>query len=765
MVLFQTVYSQTLTVSGYVQDISTGERLIGAFVCDSASKQSVQTNNFGFFSLKNIKAKSAIQATYMELSSPFIHLSSHDTLIVIKIQSIRELNEVVVTDSPYNKTANSPLGFKMLPITQLKLMPALGEPDLLKSIQNQSGIQGGVEGSAGIFVRGGGSGENLFLLDDVPIYNVSHFFGFFSAFNTSSVKDLKLFKGCFPAYYGGRTSSIIDIRSRDGNNQKLKGEVSVGFIATNVMLEGPLLSDKTTFMISGRRSYFDTYSQALKKLDLLGGDFPKYYFYDLNARITHTFSPKDRVFLNWYMGKDHIQSADNSQVVKTSGIFSDNTDQSSGWGNLISSLRWNHAFSNDLFANTTIGYSRYNYFTGNNFHNKDFTRNTEKNYSSVYNSDIYDLVVKTDFDYSVSNKHRLLFGAGNTFHSFNPGKNIYNMYNQELKVNIDTTFTNGMLQANDFYFYAQDEFKVLEKMSINAGLRFSGLISENNSTINPEPRIAINYSLFPNLVIKTGYSRMVQYMHLLSRSGLTMPTDMWVPALKGLKPLKSDQINAGISYNLNNQYLISAEIYNKTLINTTDFRNGSSLLTDLSPWYTKTTQGIGSSKGIEISIEKQQGRLTGSINYTRSKADRIYTDLNNGKTFPFKYDRLNDLNIAGNFQLSKKWDISAMWVYGTGYPVTIPVEVYTTLVDSWGSFGHSVRYYPSINNVRLPDYHRLDLGLHHRQQTHHGERIISIDIFNAYNHRNAINVYYYQVEFSYNYFLPIIPTVTYTLKF
>ncbi len=769
IILFHTVYSQNFTVSGYVQDINTGERIIGAFVIDSISKQSVQTNNFGFFSLKSKRPESAIQATYMGLSSKFIHLSLvHDTLINIKMNSIRALSEVVVTSSRYDQDVNTPLGFKMIPITQLKLMPAIGEPDLLKSIQNQPGIKGGVEGSSGIFVRGGGSGENLFLLDDVPIYNVSHFYGFFSAFNTSAVKDLKLLKGCFPARYGGRTSSVIDIRSRDGNNQTLKGEASVGFVAANLMFEGPLFSDKTTFMISGRRSWLDSYSEVLKKLDLLGNDFPKYNFYDFNSRITHTFSAKDRIFLNFYMGKDHILNPDNiSEMANTSGIFSDNRDQSSGWGNLISSIRWNHTFGNDIFANTTIGYSSYNYFTGNKYHGKDSTRDLEKKYSSGYNSDIYDVILKTDFDYSISNKHRMMFGAGNTFHTFNPGKTIYNMYDQELKTKIDTTFSNGILQANELYLYAEDEFQATQKLSFNVGLRLSGLISERDRSFNTEPRVSLNYSVLPNFCIKGGYSKMVQYMHLLSRSGLTMPTDIWVPALKGLKPLKSDQINAGIAFDVAKKILISAEIYNKSLVNTTDFRNGSSLLTDLSPWYEKTTQGKGSSKGIEISIEKQRGRLTGSINYTRSTADRTYADLNNGESFPFKYDRLNDFNISGNFQISKKWDISAMWVYGTGYPVTIPIERYLTLLGFQGTERREIFYYPSLNNVRLPDYHRLDLAFHHKKQTRWGERIISIDIFNAYDYRNPVNVYYDLGigEFLYNYFLPLIPSVTYTMKF
>jgi len=767
IIAYQFSYSQNYTISGYVEDVNTGERIIGAYVVDNISKQTAQTNNFGFYNLKNIKSKSAIQATFEGLTSKPIYLTLvKDTLINVKIQSVRELNEVVITSSLYNRDVNAPLGITIIPIKQLTSMPALGEPDLLKSIQNQPGIKGGVEGSAGIFVRGGGAGENLFMLDDVPLYNVSHFFGFFSTFNSSTVKDLKLLKGCFPAQYGGRTSSVIDVRSQDGNNQSIKGELSVGFVSTSLMLNGPLLSDKTTFMVSFRRSYFDTYSDVLKKFDLIGNDFPAYYFYDFNARITHTFSPKDRISLSFYSGKDNIRGKNGANIINETGLFNDNQNQTSGWSNFIGSLRWNHTFGNNIFANTTLAVSRYDYFTQDKYHstNKDSVKGTiEKGYSANYNSSIYDIIVKTDFDYSVSNNHRLLFGGGNTFHTFNPGKNIYSMNDSELNEKTDTSFTNGLLHASEAYVYVEDEFKATQKLTINTGLRISGLISESKMSINPEPRISANYAMLPNLAFKTGYSRMIQYMHLLSSSGLTMPTDIWVPALKGLEPLKSDQINAGFSYSWNQKLLFSFEAYQKWLTNTTDYQNGASLLTDFSPWYEKTTQGHGSSRGIEISIEKQAGKLTGSINYTLSKADRKYADLNNGQAFPFRYDRLHDFNISANYQLSKKWDVSALWVYGTGYPVTVYVKQYLTLMRSSGQ----IFYYPSLNNCRLPDYHRLDLGFHYKKPTRRGEEILSFDIYNAYNRLNPINVYYDpgNLRFVYYYLLPVIPSVTYTLKF
>jgi TonB-dependent Receptor Plug Domain/CarboxypepD_reg-like domain len=770
LITFQSIYSQRYTISGYIEDINTGERIIGAYVIDTINKSVTQTNNYGFYSLKIVNNKASLQATYLGLKSGVVQISlAHDTLINIQMQQVRELKEVIVSSSLYEQNENSPLGLTTISLKQLTSIPALGEPDLIKSIQSQPGIKGGIEGSAGIFVRGGGAGENLFMLDDVPIYNISHLYGFFSTFNSSAVKDIKLLKGCFPAQYGGRASSVVDVRSRDGNNKSIKGEISLGVISSQLSLEGPLFSDKTTFIISGRRSYFDLYSGILKKLSLLDKNFPGYYFYDLNVRITHTFSQNDKIFLSIYNGKDRIQNNNGANGINNNyEMFFSDINQTSGWGNFISSLRWNHTFGNSLFVNTTLAYTKYNYFTQDKYNNSTsdtaLNKINDKSYSASYNSDVSDLIIKTDFEYSLSNNQKLSFGAGNTFHIFSPGKNIYSMYDPLLNEKLDTSYTNSIIHASEPFIYIEDEIKATQKLLINAGLRLSGLISESKASFNVEPRLSASYSILPQLVFKTGYSRMVQYIHLLSTSGLTVPTDLWVPALKGLQPLKSDQINAGIAFNWNKKALFSIEIYQKWLAKTTDYRNGASLLADFSPWYEKTTQGQGNAKGVEVSVEKQIGSFTGSINYTLSTTTRKYPDLNNGQTFPFMYDRLHDFNISVNFQISPKWDITALWLYGTGYPVTVPVEKYTPVLLSTS---YTINYYPSLNNCRLPAYHRLDLGIHYKTHNRLGEHTISIDIFNAYDRQNPINVYYdyNNYSFIYTYLLPIIPSVTYTLKF
>lgn len=772
----QVIYAQEYNISGYVEDMNTGERMIGANVIDSISKKGCVSNNYGYYTLNVPGPKAAVYCSYVGVKSATQHISlSGDTLLILKINSVSELEEVTVKANLYSRTETTPLGLAIIPVKTLRLLPSLGETDLLKSIQTQPGIKGGVEGSAGIYVRGGGPGENLFMLDDVPLYNVSHLYGFFSAFNSSAIKDIKLFKGCFPARYGGRTSSVIDVRSIDGNNQSYSGEIAIGLVSSKFTMGGPLTNKKTTFIISGRRSYFDLLAKVLKNMGVVDKGFPNYYFYDLNARLTHTFSPKDRLYIGIYNGRDFIRNTnENSEINGNDEKFSENRVETSGWGNFIGSLRWNHTFGSSLFANNTLAYSTYNFFTETNYQSSEeyFTtqETIKRNYFAGYHSDITDYIAKIDFDYSLSGSV-VRFGAGNTLHRFNPGKNEFRMDDERSSEKLDSSFFNSLIDANEPFAYVEYELKNIGKLVMNVGIRQNAFLSGNTQYFNTEPRITVNYSFLPKLTVKAGYSRMVQYMHLLTNSRISMPTDLWIPALEGLKPLKSDQVNFGAAYNMNGVIFVSVEVYRKWLLNITDYRNGVSLVSDLSPWYTKTTQGTGNSQGLEVSVEKQQGRITGNINYTLSVSDRRYQDINEGRSFPFSYDRLHDLSVSANYLISKKWDVSVVWVVGSGYPVTLPIEKYLPALGIYNmdsEFGGEIDYFPSRNNYRLPIYHRLDMGIHYKKHNRLGEHNWSLDIFNAYNRENP--VYMYIVGYRYKELksvglLPIIPTITYTLKF
>jgi hypothetical protein len=776
VITLQEMNAQNHTISGYVEDLQSGERLLGAYVADSISEKVTQTNGFGFFSLKLPQGRHFIITTYVGYQGETFQVSLvQDTVHVFKLRAVNELQEVVVRASAYNRQANTPLGMVLIPIKQLTTLPALGETDVLKAIQQQPGIQGGIEGSAGIFVRGGGAGENLFIIDDVPVYNVSHLYGFLSTFNSSAVKDIKVLKGCFPASYGGRVSSVIDVRTRDGNSQAYSGEVSVGLISSKLMFEGPLGNPNTTFMVSGRRSYLDVFTNLMKKAGWIDESFPKYYFYDLNAKLVHTFSLRDRLYFSFYNGKDHIQNLnETAEASGTDVTFTESNNETSGWGNMVGSLRWNHSFGGNLFFNTTIAYSRYNYFTGRDYNSEeqDLLLNTSitREYHTEYTSQIHDLTGKTDFSYSITSRQTLKFGGGNTFHTFKPGTNQYTYHDELLEESMDTSYTNATIVANEFYLYAGYTI-MTGGTTIDLGVRASGFIAGTEKYFIPQPRIALNYMLLHNLALKAGYSRMEQYIHLLSSSGLSMPTDLWIPATNQVKPLLSDQINAGFTFVWRSSITLSAEIYQKWLYHTANYRNGASLSTDLRPWYEKVTQGEGRAKGLEVIVEKIQGKVTGSIAYTISKADRQYPEINQGKAFPFQYDRKHNFNLNINCVLSEKWDVSAAWIYGTGYPATLAVEKYLPALGLYNidsEYGGEVDYYPSPNNVRMAAYHRLDAGLHYKLKSRIGEHTVSLDIFNIYNRKNPVYMYFsgYRAKtIAYEYLLPIIPTITYTLKF
>jgi hypothetical protein len=771
------LHAQQYTISGYVEDSKTGERMIGAFVADSIGRGVVQTNNFGFFSLKLLKGTLTLTATYVGYQPETFCLGlEQDTAMVIRLKPGNELKEIVIRGTAYNRNVRTPLGMVMIPVKQLASIPALGEVDILKAIQQQPGILGGLEGSAGLFVRGGGAGENLFLIDDVPVYNVSHLYGFISTFNSSAVKDMKVIKGCFPAGYGGRVSSVIDVRTRDGNNQAYRGEVSVGLISSKLMFEGPLISPKTTFMVSGRRSYLDLFTGMLKKTGLMNDNFPRYYFYDINVKVVHTFSLKDRLYLSFYNGKDHIRNLLETAVEQgTQHKFSESNNETSGWGNLLGSLRWNHKAGSRLFINTTLAWSKYDYFTDRRYTSEDqdlfLHLTTARDYHARYTSRISDLIFKTDVSYSAGSRQTIRIGAGNTVHSMQPGTNTYNFKDELIHETEDTSFVNADVQANEYYLYAEYEIGTGQRATADLGIRVSGFSSVAGHYFYPEPRVSLNYMLLPNLALKTGYSRMEQYIHLLSNSGVSMPTDLWIPSVRGVRPLGSDQVNAGLSYAWRSAVTITVEAYRKWLSHTTDFRNGASLTTDLRPWYEKVIQGDGDSRGLELSLEKIQGTVSGSLSYTLAKADRKYPELNNGQPFPFTYDRRHNFNIYINWAISDHYDVSAAWVYGTGYPATIPIEKYMPglgMYNSDSEYGGEIDYYPSRNNVHMAAYHRLDVSFHYNVRTRIGLHTVSVDIFNVYNRKNPVYMYYsgYRAKtLRYANLLPIIPTVSYTLKF
>lgn len=714
-------------------------------------------------------------ASYVGCQSDEVDLVlKSDTSIVIPIDQNKELEEIIINARSNRNIINNQLGYKILSKETIRLLPALGEPDVLKAIQNQPGIQSGTEGSTNIHVRGGGSGDNLIVLDDIPLYNVSHLYGFFSSFNSMAIKDAKLLKGSFPARYGGRSSSVIDIRTIDGNTKKLSVNTNIGFISSSTTMDGPIFSDKTTYLISGRRSYFDSYSNIIKSAKLLKNSFPDYYFYDINAKIAHTFSKKNKIYFNYYSSKDDIKNINSSETDFTNNkAINLQQNELSGWNNQIFSLRWNHVFQNTMFNNTTLAYSRYNYFI-----NKSYEEQTQyddyklyKVYKTDFKSHIYDLIFKSDFYYYYSDNLNFRFGFGSALHTVNPGRiklYIDDDWNNEQN---DTLFANKVIKFQEPYLYLEANLKFYQRFKLNLGIRQSGTYYNNHLNTNTEPRIHLNFKITDDIVLKSGFTTSYQYFHFLSTSGVNMPSDLWIPSINNINALKANQFNAGISINLFHNLLFTFELYKKQLYNITHYKNGASLLNDTEAWDTKITQGKGNSKGAELALSKNYGKITGNINYTYSIANRQYNELNNGIQFPFKYDRLHDFSVIINIALNKKLDFSLYWIYGTGYPVTLANEKYLPyfMIYSLSSeFGGEIHSFSSVNHIRLPDYHRLDIGIHYKIRKKKFQHIVSFNVFNAYNRKNPVYMYYNQYQYNklqYVSLLPIIPTLSYSFSF
>ena len=662
------------------------------------------------------------------------------------------------------------MGKISLPIEQIRSIPAfLGEVDLLKVVQLLPGVRNAGEGSAGFYVRGGGPDQNLILLDDAVVYNSGHLFGFFSIFNSDAIKNVSLIKGGMPAQYGGRLSSVLDISMKEGNNQKFQVDGGLGVIASRLSIQGPIKKNKSSFIVSARRTYIDALAKGfIKKSSQFYGS--GYYFYDLNAKINYKFNERDRLYLSGYFGRDVFDFSNATQSLKVN----------IPWGNATGTLRWNHVFNNKLFANTTAVYNDYN-----------FTFNAaQNNFEIKLASGIKDVSLKQDFDFYPFSKHKLKFGLLYTYHRFTPsvvsGKQdsvVFNPQNAQIKY------------AHEGALYVQDNWEINSKLNINAGLRYSGFqqvgpnkiytTDANNNRLDSivygrgkavktygglEPRIAVRYSLNEETSIKASVTRNLQYIHLVSNAGTTLPTDLWVPSTYKVKPQISWLYAAGLFKNFNNNmYETSLEVYYKNMQNQIEYKEGY-VPSSIDDTENSFTFGRGWSYGTELFVNKVKGRLTGWVGYTLSWTFRKFPGLNFGNTYPAKYDRRNDLSVVAIYELNKKWKFSATFVYGSGNAVTLPQRFYIV-------GGVLTQEYSRINEYRLPSYHRLDLAATLTPKKNVKRKIKRewiFSVFNAYSRKNPYFIYYDQTGSPYNGTLkvqakqvsifPIIPSITYNIK-
>ena len=764
-------YSQKKhVIHGTITDAVSGEQLFSAIVFDGLSKQGTGSNPYGFYSITLPEGKVSLKYQYVGYEPINIEFFlGQDTLLNVGLKSGIELQEVTVVASKNEKIDRSTrMSTIEVPIEQIKKLPVLlGESDVMKALQLLPGVSAGTEGTSGIYVRGGSPDQNLILLDGVPVYNVSHIGGIFSTFNSDALKNVTLTKGGFPARFGGRLSSVLEINMKEGNLNQFHGEGGVGFISSRLSLEGPIVKDKASFMISGRRTYLDLISKPfITATDANISDF-RMYFYDLNAKINWKINKKHRIYLSNYLGSDVFGFG----YKETFSDFSSSVSSGIDWGNITSALRWNYAIRNNLFSNTSFTYSRFRFNLNSEFQEKD--QSSTFGFGARYFSGIEDYALKSDFDYSLNPNHSIKFGGQLIRHQYNPG--ALNFKVQETNNSLDTVLGNNKIISLESSLYCEDDMR-FGNLGINAGVHISTFNVQKKIFPSIQPRISGRYLLPYDYTVKASFATMTQFINLLSNEGVGLPTDLWVPSTARIKPQESWQAAMGIVKIFHEEYEASFEMFYKKMNNVISYKEGSSYLNPNGNWEDKITQGKGDAYGSEFFIQKKKGRFNGWVGYTLSWNYRQFDEINNGKKYRFKYDRRHDFELVANYQLSKKWSVSGSWQFSTGAALTLPIIKYFDPTNQGGWFdNYIININGSKNAYTLPSYHRMDLSFEYKKKHKTWESAWNFGAFNAYNRANPffiislseyVSVLNKQVtKFKKISILPIIPNVSYSFKF
>ena len=773
------------TLSGYVEDASSGEKLIGAVLHEPDLRQGTTTNRYGFFSLTLPAGALRVVVSHIGYQSDTLATRLEQDLqlnIALEPEPL-EMETVEVRAERLDPIQQeSRMSVVQVPVRQIKSAPVLmGEVDVLKTLQLLPGVQSGAEGMSGLYVRGGSPDQNLILLDDAPVYNVSHLFGFFSVFNANAIKNVQLTKAGFPARYGGRLSSVLEIDMKDGNMKEFEAEGSVGLIASQLTVQGPLRKDRTSFILSGRRTYFDLLMRPFLRGDDRGG----YHFYDVNAKVNHIFSPRSRVYLSWYGGDDRFWSefeddggGRNREENATSANF--------GWGNVTSTLRWNYLFSNRLFGNLTAIFSRYQ-LTTNVDDRSTVIRDGDRESETLrlrYLSGIRDWGLKLDLDYIPDPAHYIRAGGSGTLHTYRPGA-AQIKYNPFDGAPEDTPLTAKVTDALEYSLYGEDDVHLTDRLKANLGLHTSGFLVDDELYTSLQPRLSMRYLLPSDWAVKASYAQMRQYIHLLSNSTVGLPTDLWLPATGRVRPQRSEQVGVGLARQLKEQYEFSVEGYYKTMDELIEYREGASFLVgfgESDDWQDKVETGRSWSYGAELFLQKKRGRTTGWAGYTLSWTRRRFDQLNEGRSFPYRYDRRHDAALVLSHQMSRSLSLSVTWVYGTGNAVTLPVARYYSDPSGPGTIRlpqlylpHETVVYGERNGYRMSAFHHLDLSLNLGGYGQGGRHGFSLGVYNAYNRKNPFFIYFednYDDDRDTRRFrakqvslFPLLPWINYRFKF
>ena len=764
-----TCAQQKFTINGYVKDAENGEELIGATVIVKELGTGAVTNVYGFYAVSLPPGRYTLQYTYigyLTIEKDFNLTADTEANVELPVEAI-QMADIVITDKPIDANVSDiSMSHNAVDVKQVKKLPALfGEPDIIKTIQMLPGVISAGEGTSSFFVRGGSADQNLILIDEAPVYDPSHLFGLFSVFNADVIKDSELYKGGIPSRYGGRLSSILEVRTKDGNNKEFAGQAGIGLLASKLMVEGPIKKDKSSFIISGRRSYVDLFLKAADQDNLV-------HFYDINAKVNWKHNNNNRFFLAAYIGRD---------------VFSFEDVFGFDWGNATATFRWNHLFNDRLFSNTSVIASNFSYKLGLEDDAQGFD----------WRSNLKELTLKEDLNYFLNTSNELEFGYHVTYRDFSPGKiSPTSASSLFAESELDPMF------ALDHALYAGNQQKVSDKLTLRYGLRLSvfqnigdqdvytyvdpqdnidptrvdtlsyGQFENIKTYVNLEPRFSARYLLNANSSIKASYNRMVQNTHLISSGTVPIPFNTWSPSTPYLKPQLADQVAVGYFRNLkDNTVEVSAEAYYKDIQHVTDFADNAQLFfnQDLS---TEFRQGDSWSYGLELMAQKREGAISGFVSYTWSKTERDIPGVNNDRPFLANYDRRNTLNVVATYDHSPRWTFGANFTYSSGRPITLPAGTYD--YD-----GYLVDYITERNGYALPAFHRLDVSATLIPRKNEGRRIQTswvFSIYNAYNRRNAFTIYTRTKETDEGQvtnereavqvsLFPILPSITYNIKF
>ncbi|MEN8118107.1 MAG: TonB-dependent receptor [Bacteroidota bacterium] len=766
------VTAQKVTISGYLKDEANGEALIGATIYVAELNQGTASNAYGFYSLTIPQGKYTLQFSFIGYETIVQQINATESHIIslsLK-ESTEKIDEVIVKGEAANANVERiEMGVAKLPVKTIKKLPAfMGEVDIIKTIQLLPGIQSGGEASSGLYVRGGGPDENLMLLDEAPVYNASHLMGFFSVFNSNAIKDIQVYKSGIPAQYGGKGSSVIDIKQKDGNSQRFGFDGGIGNLSSRLTIEGPIIKDKWSFIIAGRRTYYDVLGKAVGIEELQDN---RLYFYDLNGKSNLIINDKNRIYLSGYIGDDMFQLGESLYM---------------RWGNATATARWNHIFGDKLFMNVSAIYSNYDYNLGVPGENAD---------NFDWSSQIRDYNGKADLTLFLNPRNTIKFGGNVILHHFKPGK-VSSKGENSMFSDMELTHYNAFESA----LYISNEQKISDRLSLQYGLRLSHFqqigegevriytdpenLDENEITdikqydkgekigdpiLYLEPRIGMKFTLDKNSSLKSSYNRMVQNLHLITNTQSPSPMDIWLPTSTYIKPLIVDQVALGYFRNFdNNMWETSLEVYYKNMQNVLDYREGAELFLN-EAIETELLHGKGNSKGLELLVKKSQGKLTGWLGYTLARTTRTIEGINNSNPYPSSYDRTHDISVVSSYQLNSRWNFAANFVFATGNPTSYPVARYNIQ-------GNQLYEYSARNSNRIPEYHRLDFSVTYDFKKNAKRRFkqsLNFSVYNVYGRRNAYSITPRASEENPNQtdFVRIsiigsqIPSITYNFKF